>query len=86
MLPSGSTNGQRQDVIPHRSVTHGVCPRGPRRDHAAERGVGARIDREEQAAVAKMLIELAPGDARFDRAVQVVGVNGNDPLHARRID
>ena len=50
----GHHGGQRQHVVAHRAVAHGIGARGARRRHAAEAGIGAGIDREEQAGVAQM--------------------------------
>ena len=44
----GRDHGQAQHVFAHRAVAHGVGARSARRRHAAERRVGARIDREEE--------------------------------------
>ena len=53
-LAIGEHDLQRQHVVPHGAVAHRIGARGARRRHAAERGVGAGIDREEQALVAQM--------------------------------
>ena len=50
----GHHGGERQHVLAHGAVAHGVGARGARRRHAAEGGVGAGIDREEQALVAQI--------------------------------
>ena len=50
------------------------------------RGVGARIDREEQALVAQMLVELLAGDARLDHAVEILGMDRDDAVHPAGVD
>ena len=66
---------ERQHVVAHRAVAHRIGAGGARRGHAAERSVGAGIDREEQALVAQMLVQRLAGDAGLDHAVEVFGVN-----------
>ena len=63
----GQHHGQAQHVLLHRAVADGVGARRAGRGHAAEGGVGARVDREEQAGVAQMRVELLAGDARPGR-------------------
>jgi hypothetical protein len=46
--PSPRTDLQRQHIVAHGAVAHRVGAGRPRRGHAAERSVGAGIDREEQ--------------------------------------
>ena len=79
-------DAERQDELLHRAVAHRVGARGAGRGHAAERGVGARIDREEQAAVAQMLVELLAGDAGLDDAVEILGVDRDNRVHARAVE
>ena len=77
---------QRQHVVLHGAVAHRIGARGAGRGHAAERGVGAGIDREEHALVAQMLVELLAGDARLDDAVEVLGMHREDAVHVAEID
>ena len=85
-LPSAVTIAERQHVVLHRAVAHRVGAGGAGRRHAADRGVGAGIDREEQAAVAQMRVERLAGDAGLDHAIEVLGVDGEHAVHAREID
>ncbi len=82
----GHDCGEVEHVVAHRAVTHGVGARGAGRGHAAEGGLGAGIDREEQAGVAEMLVEHLAGDARLDDAVEVLRVDGEHPVHAGEVD
>ena len=82
----GEHDGQRQDVFPHRPVSHRVGARGTRRRHPAERRIGAGIDREKQAGVAQMLVELLARDARLDGGVEIFGVDAQDIVHLRQVD
>jgi hypothetical protein len=59
---------------------------GPRRGHAAERGVGAGIDREKHALVAQMLVQRLAGDAGLDHAIQIFGVDFQHVVHVAEVD
>src|SRR5579872_5626340 len=65
---------------------HRVGAGGAGRRHAADRGVGARIDRKEQARVAQVLVERLSRDARLDDAIEILGVNFDDAVHPRKVD
>ena len=54
---------EREHVVLHGAVAHGIGAGATRRRHAAERSVGAGIDRKEQALIAQMLVELLARDA-----------------------
>ena len=82
----GSDHAERQHHVLHRAVAHRIGAGGAGRGHAAERSVGAGIDRKEEPAVAQMLVELLPGDARLDDAIEVVGVDGENIIHAREVE
>ena len=77
---------QRQHVVAHGAVAHRVGAGGAGRGHAAERGVGAGIDREEQALVAQMLVERLAGDAGLDHAVEILGVHREHLVHVAQVD
>ncbi len=79
-------DGHAEDVVAHRSVTHGVGSRGTRCRHAAERGIGTGVDREEQAAPLERGVELQAGNPGLDRRVEIVGVHGDDPVHPGETD
>ena len=70
--PVGEHHFQRQHVLAHRAVAHRVGARGARRRHAAERRVGAGIDREEQARVLDVLVQLLARDAGLHHRVEVL--------------
>ena len=82
----GQHDGQRQHVLAHRAVAHRVGARGAGRRHAAQRGVGARVDREEQPGVAQILVELLARDPGLDGGVEILGVDPQDPVHLRQVD
>ena len=85
-LAVGEHGVERQHVVLHGAVAHRIGARGARRRHAAERGVGAGIDREEQALVAQLLVELLAGDAGLDHAVEVLGMDGEHAVHVAKVD
>ena len=80
----GGHDGEAEHVLAHRAVAHGVGAAGAGRGHAAERGVGAGVDREEEAGVAQVGVQLLAGDAGLDAAVEVLGVDLEDAVHAAR--
>ena len=77
---------ERQHVVAHGAVTHRIGAGGPGRGHAAQRGIGAGIDREEHALVAQMLVQRLAGDAGLDHAVEVIGVDFQHLVHVAQID
>ena len=82
----GDDHAERQHEVLHRAVAHRIGAGGAGRGHAAERGVGARIDREEEPAVAQVLVELLAGDAGLDDAIEIFGVDGENIVHAREVE
>ncbi|CAM2144652.1 hypothetical protein PT2222_160115 [Paraburkholderia tropica] len=78
--------GQAQYVLAHRAVAHGVGARGPRRRHAADARIRARVDREEQAGVAQRFIELLARNAGLDGDGEVFGVDREHAVHLREVD
>ena len=82
----GRDDGQAQHVLAHRAVAHGVGARRARRRHAADRRVGARIDREEEARALELGVELLARDARLHAAVEVLGVDLEHAVHLRQVD
>ncbi len=77
---------ERQHVVAHGAVAHRIGAGGAGRGHAAERGIGAGVDREEHALVAQMLVERLAGDAGLDHAVQIVGMDCQHLVHVAQID
>ena len=78
-------HAQGQDRLAHRAVAHRIGARGAGRGHPAERGVGARIDREEQPHVAEIFVELLAANAGLDGAVEILGIDAEDRIHLRQI-
>ncbi len=77
---------QRHDVVAHGAVAHRIGARRARRRHAADRGIGAGIDRKEQPLVAQLLVQQLAGDAGLDDAVEIFGMHGEQPVHVARVD
>ena len=89
MLHQAAVGGhdlQRQHVLAHRAVAHRVGARGARARHAADRGVGAGIDREEQAGGAEIFVELLARDAGLHDDVEVGLVDLQHLVHAAEIE
>ena len=85
-LAVGEHRLERQHIVLHGAVAHRVGAGRARRRHAAERSIGARIDREEQALVAQIFVELLAGHARLDHAVEIAGMNVEHAVHVLEID
>ena len=85
--PVGQRHGQPQHVLADRAVAHRVGAGGARRAHPADRAQRrAGIDREEQALVAQVLVELIARDAGLDAAVHVGLADLDDAGHARQVE
>ena len=82
---AGGDDAERDHVVSHRPVAHRVGSRGARRSHAADRSVGAGIDREEEAAVAQVRIERLARYAGLDDAIEILGVDRENPVHAAAV-
>jgi hypothetical protein len=82
----GQHDGHGHDVLAHRAVAHGVGAGGARGGHAAERGIGAGVDGEEQAGALEGFVELLARDAGLDGGVEVFGVDGGDLVQAGNIE
>ena len=85
-LAVGEHGFERQHVVLHGAVAHRIGARGARRRHAAERGVGAGIDRKKQAAVAQMLVERLARHAGLDDAIEVLGVHREHAVHVAEVE
>ena len=72
-LPVGRDHGQAEHVLAHRAVADGVGARRARGGHAAERGVGAGVDGEEQPGVAHRGVQRLARDAGLHAAVHGFG-------------
>ena len=77
---------ERQHVVAHGAVAHRIGAGRPGRRHAAQRGIGAGIDRKEHALVAQMLVERLAGDAGLDHAVEVLGMDLQHLVHVAQVD
>jgi hypothetical protein len=76
-----------EDVVAHGAVADGGGARGARCRHAADGGLlGTGINREEQAHVTEVIVQLFPRDAGLDNAVEVRLVDRDDLVHAREVD
>ncbi len=82
----GRDDGEPEHVLAHRAVANGVGARRARRGHAADRRVGAGIDREEQARALELGVELLAQHARLHAAVEVLGVDLEHAVHLRQVD
>ena len=85
-LAVGEHGFERQHIVLHGAVAHRVGARRARRRHAAERGVGAGIDRKEQALVAQIFVELLARDARLDHAIEIFGMDRENAVHVLQVD
>ena len=85
-LALGVHHAERKHDVLHRAVAHGVGARSARRGHAADRGVGAGIDREEQSGVAQLRVQRLARDAGLDDAVEIFGMNGEHLVHASDVE
>ena len=77
----GEHHRQRKHVLAHGAVAHRVGAGRARRGHAAEGGVGARIDREEQALVADEGVQFLARHARLHGDVEVFRADAQDLVH-----
>ena len=82
----GEHHGQGEYVLAHRPVAHCVRARSSRGRHAAQRRVGTRVDREEEAGVADVLVQRLAGHAGLDDRVEVFFVHCEHLVHLRQVD
>ena len=83
----GHHRGQVEHVLAHGAVAHGRGAGGARRRHAADgRLLGAGVDREEQAEIAQVVVELLARHAGLHHAVEVALVDGEHAVHAREVE
>jgi hypothetical protein len=75
-----------QHVVAHGAVADGSRSGRARRGHAANRGVGAGIDREHQAGIFQVRIELEASESSLDRNIKVFRIETQHPGHARQVD
>ena len=84
--PLARDDGQAEHVLAHRAVAHGVGAAGARGRHAAQAGIGAGVDGEEQPRVLDLAVELLARHAGLHRDRQVLGVQAHDLRHGRHVD
>ena len=82
----GRHDREAEHVLAHRAVAHGVGAGRARRRHAADRRVGARIDREEQARALELGVELLARHARLHAAVEIGRIDLEHLVHLRQVD
>ena len=85
-LPVRQHGGERDHLVAHRAVTHRGRPRRARGRHPAERRIGPRIDREEEARAAEFPVQLPPRHPGLDRRVEVVRAHGQHAVHGPQVD
>lgn len=84
--PVGHDDPQAEDILAHRAVADGIGARRAGGRHAAEGGVRARVDGEEEPGVLDRRIELLAGHAGLDGRGQIVLVHRQDPVHPGQVD
>ncbi len=77
---------QAEHVVAHRPVAHRHRSRAARRGHAAERGIRARIDREEEAGVPDVGVQRLARHTRLHPAVEILDIDLKHLVHAAEID
>ena len=77
---------QREDVLAHGAVAHGLRPGRARRSHPADRGIRPRIDREEHSLGAQASIEGATGGAGLNLDIEVLQRGTADRIHLAHVD
>ena len=82
----GEHRAQAEHVLAHRAVAGRAGARGGGGRHAAERGVGAGVDGEEQPVLPEPLLERQPVHARLHAAVEVLGVDLEHAVHAGEVE
>lgn len=85
-LAVGPHHRERQHVVAHRAVADGVGARGRGGHHAADRRVGAGIDREEEAGAGQLAVEVLARDAGRHRGRQVLGADRQHAVHSGQVD
>ena len=84
--PIGEHHFEREDVFPDRPVTHRGGAGGAGRGHAAERGIGAGIDREEQPRRPQFAVEVFAGEPGLDDRLHVALADLEHPVHPGEIE
>ena len=86
LLAARRDGGEGDDVVAHGAVAHGIGARGACRGHPADRRVRAGIDREEEAGIAQIHVQVLARDPRLHGAVEILGIDLDHPVHAARIE
>ena len=82
----GQHHGEAQHILAHGSIAHRRGSRGPRGSHAADRRVGARIDKECEPGVLECLGQLHAAYACFDRRVHVLDAHAHNAVHLPHVE
>jgi len=82
----GRDDLQAHHVFTHRAVTHRRGAAAARGSHAAQRCVGARIDRKHEAGIAQFGVELLARHPRLDDRHRILGTDLDNAVHVARVD
>ena len=82
----GGDHFQAENIVAHAAVSDRGRSRRPRRNHPAERGIGAGIDGKEQPGGAQVVVELLARHARLDHAQKIGRAHLEDMIHPTEID
>src|SRR5215469_18858677 len=82
----GQHHRHRKHILTHRTVTHCIRSGGSRRSHPAERRIGSWVYWKEKPSITQVFIELLARDTRFDRGVEVFGVDLHNAAHVGHVD
>ena len=84
-LTAGRHHFQRQHVLAHGAVAHGVRAAGACGSHAAYGGISTGVNGEKQALILDGIVQGFAQNARLHRHGHVFGIHANDLVHARDI-
>ena len=82
----GQHDGEAEHVVAHGAVAHRGRAGRARGGHAAQRGVGARVDGKEQARILDVRGELLARHAGLDAHVHVFGADFEHAVHGAHVD
>ena len=81
-----SDHGQRQHVLAHGAVAHGIGTRGAGRGHTAQAGIRAGVDRKHQSGMTELFVQRLACHPGLHRGIHVLGVDRQNLIHLRQID
>ena len=81
----GQHHLKAQHIVAHGAVAHRRGAAGAGRGHAAQRGIGPRIDRKEQARGAQRLVQRLAGQAGLHDHIHIGGIDLQHPVHQAEI-